>query len=413
MVKLKGFQKLTSPDEALKNWLNAWPTKKPADEVLALAEVNGRVLAEDLVALYDLPRFDKSAMDGYAIRYEDSTGASQKKPVKLKITQAGEVKAGEAKQIWTGNPIPKGADAVIMIEETHSQGDTLEIWAQLAPSQNISRHGEDVKKGQLIAKAGTRLNPYHIGLAAALGYSELKVYVKPKIAILATGNEIVEVGTQAGEHQTADSNKVMLSAMCMELGAETIDFGIAKDNLEEITEKIRQALKNADALITTGGTSVGGLDLVPDAINKVGKPGVIAHGLTLRPAMPTGVAVLENKPVMILSGNPVASVIGFEVFGRPAICKLLGLSKTEQRPTLKATMTRKISGALGRKTYVRVLVKVRAGECVAEPVSAKGAGAISTMTLSNGYVIIPENREGLTEGETVTVQMFAPLEVEV
>jgi molybdopterin molybdotransferase len=412
LVKLKGFQKLTSPDEALTNWLNAWPIKKPAGESLGLGEVNGRVLAEDLVALDDLPRFDKSAMDGYAIRYTDSKGASQDNPVKLKVTVADEVKAGEAKQIWTGNPIPKGADAVIMIEETERQGETLEIWVQLAPSQNISRHGEDVKKDQIIAKAGTRLNPYHIGLAAALGYSKLKVYVKPKIAILATGNEIVEVGTQPGEHQIFDSNKVMLSAMCRELGAEVVDFGIVKDNLEEITEKIRQALKNADALITTGGTSVGGLDLVHDAINKVGNPGVIAHGLTLRPAMPTGVAVLESKPVMILSGNPVASVIGFEVFGRAALCRLLGLSKTEEHPALKAKMTKKISGALGRKTYVRVLVKVKGGEFVADPVSAKGAGAISTMTLSNGYVVIPPDREGLTEGETVSVQMFGSLEAE-
>jgi molybdopterin molybdotransferase len=412
LVKLKGFQKLTNPDEALKNWLNTWPTKKPATEALPLANVNGRVLAEDLVALDDLPRFDKSAMDGYAIRYEDSKGASQDHPVNLKITVASEVKTGEARQIWTGNPIPKGADAVTMIEETERQGENLEIWVQLAPSQNISRHGEDVKKGQIIAKEGTRLNPYHIGLAAALGISQLKVYVKPKIAILATGNEIVEVGTQPDEHQIFDSNKVMLSAMCRELGAEVTDLGIAKDNIEMITEKIHQALKNADALITTGGTSVGGLDLVPDAINKVGKPGVIAHGLTLRPAMPTGVAVLEEKPVMILSGNPVASVIGFEVFGRPAISRLLGLTKTEERPTLKAVMARKISGALGRKTYVRVHAKTKAGEFVAEPISAKGAGSISTMTQSNGYVIIPPDREGLTEGETVTVQMFGPLEVE-
>jgi molybdopterin molybdotransferase len=411
LVKLKGFQKLTSPDEALNKWLDALPTKKPNVTTLTFNEVVNRVLAQDIEALDDLPRFDKSAMDGYAICYEDSKGASQKSPVKLKITEGSEVNAGEAKQVWTGNPIPKGADAVIMIEETNRQGVILEIWEQLAPNQNVSRHGEDVKKGQIIARVGTRLNPYHIGLAAALGYSKIKVFVKPKIAILATGNEIVEVGTQSDEHQIYDSNKVMLSAMCTELGAEIVDCGIAKDDLEEITEKIRHALKNADALITTGGTSVGGLDIVPDAINKVGKPGVIAHGLTLRPAMPTGVAVLENKPVMILSGNPVASVIGFEVFGRPAICKLSGLSKTEERPTLKATMSRKISGALGRKTFVRVLVKVKDGEFVAEPVSAKGAGAISTMTLSNGFVIIPENREGLTDGETVTVLMFAPLEV--
>jgi molybdopterin molybdotransferase len=139
-----------------------------------------------------------------------------------------------------------------------------------------------------VAKAGTRLNPYHIGLAAALGYSELTVYVKPRIAILATGNEIALVGTKPAENQIFDSNKCMLSAMCHELGAETVNFGIAKDNLEEIMAKIKQALQNVDALITTGGTSVGGLDLVPEAINKLGKPGVVTHGMALRPAMPTG-----------------------------------------------------------------------------------------------------------------------------
>ena len=178
-------------------------------------------------------------------------------------------------------------------------------------------------------------------------------------------------------------------------------------------EKIKKALQTSDALITTGGTSVGGLDLVPDAVNSLGKPGVIAHGMALRPAMPTALAVLEGKPVMILSGNPVAAVVGFEVFGRPAVCRLLGLSRTEQRPSVKAVMARKVSSALGRKTYVRVLVTMKNGEFVAEPVSAKGSGAISTMTLSNGFVIVPENREGITEGETVIVYMFGNLEVEM
>ena len=413
LVKLKGFQTLTRTDEALKNWFNEWPTKKPQQIKLSIADVFGRVLAEDIVAKDDLPRFDRSAMDGYAVRYEDSTGASQTNPIKLELVEGDEVGVGQAKQVWTGNPIPKGANAVIMLEHTNREGMTLEICSQLPPGINISMHGEDVKKDQIIAKAGTRLNPYHIGLAAALGYSELAVYNKPRIAILATGNEIVKVGAQPGEHQIFDSSKHMLSAMCRELGAETIDFGIAKDNLEEITEKIRQALKEADALITTGGTSVGGLDLVPEAINKVGKPGVVAHGLALRPAMPTGVAMIEDKPVMILSGNPVAAVIGFEVFGRPAVCRLLGLSKLEERPTLKATMTRKVAGVLGRKTYVRVLVKVKGGEFVAEPISTKGSASISTMTTSNGYNIIPENQGGLTEGETVMVQMFSNIEVEV
>jgi molybdopterin molybdotransferase len=412
MVKPKGFQTLTSVDEALKNWLNAWPTKKPMQVTLLVADVYGRVLAEDLVALTDLPRFDRSAMDGYAVKHEDLIGASQVHPVKLIIVNADEVMVGQAKSVWTGNPIPKGANAVVMLEDTRQEGDIVEVYAPVTPGINISRHGEDVKQGQIIAKEGTRLNPYHIGLAAALGISELKVYKKPKIAILATGNEVAAVGTQPSEHQVFDSNKITLSAMCQELGAETINCGIAKDNIEEISDKILSALREADALITTGGTSVGGLDLVPDTINKIGKPGVVAHGLALRPAMPTGVAVIDDKPVMIFSGNPVASIIGFEVFGRPAVCRLLGLSTTEQRPTLKGVLSRKVSSMLGRKTYVRVLVKLKAGELIVEPVSAKGPSNMSTMTQSNGWVIIPENREGLKEGESVMVQMFCNIEVE-
>jgi molybdenum cofactor synthesis domain-containing protein len=416
VVKLQGFQTLANVDKALKDWLNAWPVKKPQHVVLSLTSVEsicGRVLAEDVIALNDLPCFDCSAMDGYAIRYRDSMNASQSCPVKLVIVNADcKVDVEQAKQVWTGNPLPKGADAVVMMEHTVCNGNTITIHSPLTPGVNVIRRGEDVKKGQLVAKEGTRITPYIVGLTAALGYTSLKVYQKPIVALIATGNEIVNVGTQtAGEHQIFDSNKLVLSAMCQELGAETINFGIANDNLEDITEKIRQALKVADALITTGGTSIGGLDLVPDAVNSVGKPGVIAHGLALRPAMPTGVAVLNDKPVILLSGNPVASIIGFEVFGRPAVCRLLGLNKTDQRLTLKAVLSRKVSGVLGRKTYVRVLVKLdRKGELLVEPVSAKGSSSMSTMTKSNGYIVIPENREGLREGEIVLVQMFDNIE---
>lgn len=414
MVKLQGFQTLTNVDEALKNWLDVWIIKKPQKIVLSLTDnvvsVCGRVLAEDIVALDDLPCFDRSAMDGYAVRYADFMNASQFCPVKLTVIDTDEVAVGQAKQVWTGNSLPKNADTVVMLEHVDRDGNILTISSPRIPGVNVIRRGEDIKKGQLIAKEGTRITPYIIGLAASLGYSSLTVYQKPTIAILATGNEIVAVGTQAGRHQIFDSNKLVLSALCQELGAETINFGIVKDNLEDIAGKICQALKVADALITTGGTSVGGLDLVPDAVNSVGKPGVVAHGLALRPAMPTGVAVLNDKPILILSGNPVACIIGFEVFGRPAVCRLLGLNKTEQRPLLKGVLARKVSGVLGRKTYVRVLVKLVMDKLLVEPVSAKGSSALSTMTKSNGYVIIPEDREGLKEGETVLVQMFDHIE---
>jgi len=411
LTKEKGFQKLTLTDQALQSWLAALKISSPQVAQVPLQDAQGRVLAENLVAEEALPRFDKSAMDGYALKSADTVGAKQSKPAIFQLTENQIITGKQAKQVWTGNPIPLGADAVVMVEETGKHGDTLEVFSQLAPGMNVAKMGEDLKKGLMIAKAGTRLSSYHIGLAAALGYSQLKVAEKPKIGILATGNELAEVGTPLFGSLIYDSNKIMLIAICRELGAQTTDFGLAKDNVDEIADEIQRALKTQDAVITTGGTSVGGLDLVPDAVSKLGKPGVIVHGIALRPAMPTALAMLEGKPVLILSGNPVAAIIGFEVFGRPMVCRLLGMSKTEPRPMVKATLIRKVASALGRKTYVRVRVTVKGNEFFAEPVSAKGSGSISTMTQSNGFLIVPENREGVCEGEAVMIQMFGDLEV--
>ncbi|MGD0645621.1 MAG: gephyrin-like molybdotransferase Glp [Candidatus Bathyarchaeia archaeon] len=409
-MKLKGFQKLTLSDKALQSWLTTLQIGKPQVVAVSLEDALNRVLVEDVIAKEDLPRFDKSTVDGYALKSADSLGASQFKPATFQLTENQEVTDKQAKQVWTGNPIPKGANAVVMLENTKKNEGKLEVWTQLAPGDNISKKGEDNKKGDIVAKVGTRLNPYYVGLAAALGYSQLKVAEKPKIAIIATGNELAEVGTPLSGNQIYDSNKIILSAMCRELGAETTDCGIAKDNVEEIATKIQKVLQTHDAVITTGGTSVGGLDLVPDAVNKIGKPGVIVYGVALRPAMPTALAILEDKPVLVLSGNPVAAIVGFEVFGRSMVCRLLGMSKEEPRPTLKAILERRVASALGRKTYVRVRVTLKGDEFYAEPVSAKGSGAICTMTQSNGFVVVPENREGISKGETVLVHIFGSLE---
>jgi molybdopterin molybdotransferase len=412
LVKLKGFQKLTLTDQTLQTWFDALKIGKLKVAEVTLEDALDRVLAEDLIARDSLPRFDRSAMDGYAVIAADTAGASQSKPAIFQLTESQDVGSKQARQIWTGNPIPRGADSVVIVEETEKAGGNLKVWCQVTPALNVAKIGEDIKAGTLIAKAGVRLNPYHIGLAAALGYSRLKVVQKPKIGILATGNELTEVGTPLLNNLIYDSNKIMISAECHDLGAQTTDYGIVKDNTEEIAEKIQKALRSNDAVITTGGTSVGGLDLVPDAVNKLGKPGVVVHGVALRPAMPTAVAVLEGKPVLILSGNPVAAIIGFEVFGRPMVCKLLGMEKAEPRFLVKAILSRRVAGALGRKTYVRVRVTVRSGEFFAEPISAKGSGSISTMTSSNGFLVVPENREGVSEGELVVVHMFGGLEVE-
>jgi molybdopterin molybdotransferase len=412
LVKLKGFQKLTKTDQALKSWLKMLQFTKLKITEVPLQEALNRVLAQELIANEDSPRFDKSAVDGYAVKSGDLMGATQFKPVKLELTENQEIGSMTAKQVWTGNPIPKGSDAVIMLENTGINGGILEVWSQLAPGDNISKKGEDIKIGEVIAKPGSRINPYHIGLAATIGAIRLKVVEKPRIAILPTGNELAELGSQRNANQIYDSNKTMIAAMCQELGAQAVELDIARDNLQEISEKIKSALKTHDAVITTGGTSVGGLDLLPDAVNKLGKPGVIVHGVALRPAMPTALAVLDEKPVLILSGNPVAAVIGFEVFGRPLICRMLGMSQEEPRPIISAKLSRKVASALGRKTYVRVKVTSKNEELTAEPVSAKGSGSISTMTKSNGYLIVPENREGVSEGERVFIHMFSSLEIE-
>ena len=248
-MKPQGFEKLTLTDIALEKWLKTLQIGAPKVEHVPLQDALGRVLAEDLVAQESLPRFDRSAMDGYAVKAVDTTGASQSNPAVFELTEAPEVGSKQAKQVSTGNPIPKGADSVVIIEETEQSQGKLQVWMQVTSGKNVAKIGEDTKKGSLIAKAGTRLNPFHIGLAAALGLSELKVAAKPKIAILATGGELAEVGTPLSGNLIYESNKTMISSECRELGAEPTDLGIVKDNLDEIAAKIKEALQTHDVVV--------------------------------------------------------------------------------------------------------------------------------------------------------------------
>jgi molybdopterin molybdotransferase len=324
----------------------------------------------------------------------------------FQFTKEDVLTQNQAKQVWTGNPLPRNANAVAMLEDTETTKAKLEVWTPLTPGENVSKRGEDIQKGQTAIQAGTRLKPQHLGLIAALGETSLKVHEKPKVGIIATGNELAELGTRLQQNQIYDTNILVLSALCQENGAEPLDLGIAKDDINDITDRLRTALEKADLTLTSGGTSVGSADFVPDAVNNLGKPGIIIHGIAMRPAMPTALAAINQKPLIILPGNPVAAIIGFEVFARPLLAKLQGLRHTEPRPTVQAEMTRRTATTLGRKNYVRVHVQKRNGRLYAEPISAKGSGMLSTMTRSNGYVTVPENREGLEKGETVQVHVF-------
>jgi len=409
LARLKGFDKLTNIDEALSTLLKKLKPERLESERIPIHAALGRVTAEDIQAKNDLPPFDRSAMDGYALRAQDTFGVSQFNPKILKLTENEEVREGETRQIWTGNPLPRGADAVVMLEYTKRIKDKIEVGFTVTPGGNVSRKGEDVQGGEVAIEAGTRLKPYHLGLLAALGETHVNVVEKPKVAILSTGNELVELGHKPKPNQIVDTHRLIFSSMCQELGAEPLELGIAKDDLKEISAKIREGLKRADAVITTGGTSVGYPDLVPMAVNQIGTPGVIVHGIAMRPGMPTALAILQGKPVFILSGNPVAAIIGFEVFARPLLLKLLGVER-EPRPILKATLTRRVAASLGRRVFLRVHVFERNGEFFAEPVRIKGSGVLSTMTKANGYVEIPENREGVEEGESVIVHLFDKIE---
>ena len=410
LARLKGFQELVRVEDALEKWLAAIEFH-PNSTSVSLLTAQNRVLSSHIIANTDLPRTDRSAVDGYAVKATETIGASQPKPKIFKVNERDAIGPNQAKQIWTGNTIPENADAVVMLENTKTVGKMLEVWSPTTRWENVSRKGEDIKKGEIAVKTGTRLKPHHLGIIAAFGMSEVEVFQKPKVAVLATGNELVRVGDKIRENKVFDSNRVVLTALCNELGAEVIDLGIARDDMEEISQKLNNGLRRADAVMTSGGTSVGGPDLVPEVAARIGKPGILVHGVAMRPGMPTGLAVVGKKPIILLPGNPVAVMLSFEVFGRPLISRMLGLQATESRPVLMARTKRKISTTLGRKNLVRVHVSREKGEFIADPISARGSSLFSTMIRSNGYVIVPENQEGLTEGAMVAVNMFEELKV--
>jgi len=294
LVRMKGFQKLTPVEDAQLAFLNNLNLKPTPKTTIHTTEALNRVLAEDIMAKTDLPRFDRAAVDGYVVRAEDTFGATQYKPCIFQFTKEDTLTQNQTKQVWTGNPLPRNASAVAMLEDTETAKAKLEVWTPLTPGENISKRGEDILEGQTAIQAGTRLKPHHLGLVAALGEAQVKVHEKPKVAIIATGNELAELGTRLQENQIYDTNRLVLSGLCWENGAEPLDLGIVKDSVNDITERLRVAVEKADLTLTSGGTSVGGADLVPDAVNNLGKPGIIIHGIAMRPAMPTALAVVNK-----------------------------------------------------------------------------------------------------------------------
>lgn len=412
-LKEKGFKKYLSAKKASDKFLSSIKkTNVVLDvEVVPLKDSLDRVLASDFRSPLNIPPFRRAAMDGYAVVSKDTDAASTKNPATLQVIDrisAGEkshlrVRSGKTIAVATGAPMPDGANAVVIIENTTLDGENLvKIFKQIENRKNVASIGEDVKKGQILIKKGTLLTPQDVAIIASVGVNKIPVYKKPRVAVFATGNELVEPGLRLKESSIFESNRYMLSSLVKESGGEVIDLGICPDDKASIRKSLKKAL-HYDMVLISGGSSVGAKDFVPEIINEMGRPGILVHGVAMRPGSPTALAMLNKIPIISAPGYPVSAFFAFFTFGMPALKYIL---RTSGKPlsVVDAEITKKIKLHKGMRTFLRVrLSKLRnQSRYLAEPVSASGASLLSTLTKSNG-VIITENREDLKKGEKVQV----------
>ncbi|MHA1300823.1 MAG: molybdopterin molybdotransferase MoeA [Candidatus Helarchaeota archaeon] len=409
-----GFKKLTRIDNAW-NLLTPYIKLLPDEEISSLEGV-GRFLASDIISPLDVPHFNRSAMDGYAVLAEDTFGASPHNPKMLKIIDKIEIneisqkelKTGEAIKVATGSPIPLGANAVVKIEDTKLIDDKIEVYTPLSPGKNVSKKGEDVKKNDMILRKYHQLRPQDVTLFVACGIKTVKVFKKPKVAIISTGSELVELGSTPNIGQIIETNTHSLSLFTEQYGGIPIRLGIVDDDPEKIREILNEALKY-DIIVFSGGTSVGEKDFLPPIMEKEGK--LLVHGNAIRPGSPTAIAIVKDKPVFCLPGFPVATIIGFEVFVGPTIRKMQGAKILDPRPIVKAILKRGIPSRLGRRDFARVKLEKIEHEYFATPVRVSGSGIISSLVKADGVIKIPEDVEGIEKDSIVDVYLYLPRSV--
>lgn len=400
---------LISPEEA-KTIVLGQVKALPARE-MGILESLGLVLAEDIIADMNIPPFDNSAMDGFAVRACDTRDASKDNPVRLKV--AGEqpagwssdaiVTPGMAVKITTGSPIPEGADAIVRVEDTQICGEWVYVLQEVETRQDIRPAGEDIRQGETILKANTVIDPPHIGILASLGRSRVMVLPRPKVAVLCTGDELIEIDQPLPPGKIRDSNSYSVAAQVIACGGIPVRLGIAKDTAESISAKLREAFY-CDVVITTAGVSVGEHDLVKTVLERLGAD-LKFWRVAQRPGMPLAFWVFQGKPVFGLPGNPGSSMICFEEYVRPALLKMMGRAKLF-RPEVEATLTHEIVKKPGRMHYVRVRVEHRDGVYYATSAGPQGSGILKSMALANGLALIPREVSLIKAGEKVRVHLI-------
>ena len=411
-----GFKSYIPVDVALDKFLSYMDISKLLSftENVDLGDALGRVLADDLLSDIDVPPFIKAAMDGYAVLSKDTKGASSKQPILLDVIDsisAGQdvqssVVSGKAVAVATGGMIPDGGDAVVIVENTELVGNKVKIMDEVEQGKNLALKGEEVSKGQILLEKGTWLDAQDLGLVASVGVDKIPVLRKPKVAVIATGSELIEPGSKPGPGQIFESNRHVILGMVKEFGGEVVDMGICRDEWDLISSKLRAALR-FDVVVVSGGSSVGEKDFIPNIIGKMGKPGLLVHGVAMKPGSPTALGILDNKPIIVTPGFPVSSYFAFYAFGRPLLFHMLK-TKGPPTPTINARMLAGIDTHEGMRTFVRVKISRNDNCYFANPISATGARVLSTLTNSDGIVIVDDLKR-LEKNEEVNVILLRSL----
>jgi len=380
-------------------------------EQVRLGESHGRVLDETVIAKASVPHFARAAMDGFALIAKDTDGAGVSAPVRLHLIGQsrpgrpfpGQVLHGQAVGIATGAPMPVGADAVVPVEQAGIEGDALEVRTCVAPGRHVGAVAEDVAAGDEVLRPGRCLRPQDLGILSALGVDCVTVVRQPRVAILVTGDELLNAGSSPSEFAIPDMNSPMLSALIRRDGGTPAVFGPLADDVARLSREIRDRVDDPtiDAIFVNGGSSTGPEDHAPALIRELGT--LLAHGVALRPAGPTGFGVITGKPVLLLPGNPVSCLCAYDLFGGVIVRKLGGRSAKMPYPVVRRRLAAPIVSASGRVDYVRVRLSI---DDEAEPIATSGASILSTTTMACGFVIVPAEADRVETGTTVEVHLY-------
>ncbi len=397
------FLEVISRDEAEVRFRRHLRLEPLGEEAVPLARARDRVLARDVIAAVDVPGFDRASVDGFALRAEDTAGASNDAPrvVELNaevltpgVQPAAAVAEGRASVIATGGMVPRGADAVVMVEHTElreampSAGPCIEVHRSASPGQFIATAGSDIARGETVLRRGHVLTSREIGMLAAIGLGEVPVWRRPRVAIFSTGNEIVAPGGPIRPGQVFDSNAAILAAAVEELGGEPVPLGIVPDDPDALAAILELSLAEGDMVLLSGGTSKGAGDLAYQVVARLTDPGIVVHGVALKPGKPLCLAVTGGKPVVVLPGFPTSAIFTFHEFVAPVIRALAGQPRAP-RETLHATLPLRIGSERGRTEYVLAsLIRAPGGGLAAYP-TAKGSGAVTSFAQADGFFAVP------------------------